>query len=56
MSKDLAVYPNVTLNVKIRTKDRVLPLSVTFLYDDTRFKDFKVYVSSDNREPREGFN
>jgi hypothetical protein len=56
LSKDLAVYPNVTLNLKIRTKDWVLPLSVAFLYDDARFKDFRVYISPDNREPTEGFN
>jgi len=53
MSNDFEVHPGINLNLKVKLKDRQLPLTITFPDNDQR-KDLVVYTSSEFKEPREG--
>ena len=55
MSKDLEVYNDINMYLKVRIKDRVLPLNLNFFYNDSYgYKDLTVYYSQEHKDPREG--
>jgi hypothetical protein len=45
ISNDLEVFPGINLNLKVKIKDRCLPLTISFLYYDERRKDLTVFTS-----------
>jgi len=54
-SKDLEVYNDINLYLKVRIKDRELPLNLHFYYlDRGRYKDLTVYYSQEHMDPKEG--
>jgi hypothetical protein len=55
ISKDLEVYKDINLYLKVRIRDRELPLNLTFYYlDRGRYKDLTVCYSQEHMDPKEG--
>lgn len=45
MSREMEVYPETNLQLKVKLKDRTLPLTISFIYMDERRKDLSVCYS-----------
>jgi hypothetical protein len=55
MSKDLEVYKDINLYLKVRIKDRDLPLNLHFYYIlEGGFRDLTICYSQEHTDPKEG--
>lgn len=55
-SKELEAYPETNMQMKVKLRDRTLPLTLTFVYMDDRRKDLSVFYSQEHKLPRENLN
>jgi rRNA maturation protein Rpf1 len=53
MSNELECHPGINLQLKIKLKDRALPLRITFHYESEKQRDLTVYYSHNVKIPDE---
>ena len=56
LSQEFELFPDCNLQLKIKLKDRMLPLSVQFLLQNEKRKDLYVYWSTEHKQPKEHLN
>jgi hypothetical protein len=53
LSNELEVFPDINMNLKVKLKDRSLPLKIYFYYLDDSRKDLNIYYSMEETIPKD---